>query len=447
MDGTSAALGDGFLRRLNVKDAIQAAGLAIAWALLWKVAQIGGLQENASLWYPPSALTLAILVFGERRHVFLAFIGPTFHIVALNNFAAPSNSFWDIVVFYAAPPCAHVAGYYVGARILGRYKNEKITLSFIATFLLATITGALIAATLGAVSLKLRIGIPWNDFGLVLLKWWSGDFVGAITLTPLFVILLDSLPLVSRKTSGNPFTHDLNLRAILNYRFIHFVLIVLFLYISLLALKITIGTYIPYSLPILVATTSVLLIRDETGIEQISFAIALVGLVSSITASIANKLEFLIEIDFFLLVLVITALSALVLKDLRLQNVSLEKSANHDALTGLLNRAGFQAKVHDLTKNLGRRRLCYAILDLDNFKNVNHTYGHSAGDEALRKVASVLMRIFGQNVLCWKDRRRGDCRSYSRFVDARGTQVGRPTPLRPYRASPAFPVKSPLQRD
>ena len=165
----------------------------------------------------------------------------------------------------------------------------------------------------------------------------------------------------------------------------------------MLVLKTTFWTHVPYSLPILVASTSIFFIKDETGIEQISVAIALFGLVSAITASIANKLEFLIEIDFFLPVLVITALSALVVKNLRLENIALANSANHDALTGLLNRGGFQAKVHDLTKNLGRRRLCNAILDMDNFKNVNDAFGHSTGDEALKKVAYVLTNVFGEN--------------------------------------------------
>lgn len=397
MNGMSAAQGSKFLRQFRFEEAVEFVGLAIIWTLLWEMAKIGGLKANASLWYPPSALTLAILFFGERKHLFLAFVGPTCHIFGLNSFAHDGNSLGNIILFYVTPPLAHVIGYYIGANILRKSNDETMTLSFIARYFCATITGALIAALLGSVSLKYRIGIPWNEFGELLIRWWAGDFVGAITLTPLLVILLNSLSLVSRNTKGNPFTFKSNIKAVLNRQFIVFFSIVLFLYFALLVLKTTFWTYVPYSLPILVASASIFFIRDETGIEQTSVVIALFGFVSAITASLANKLEFLIEFDFFLPVFVFAAFSALVIKNLRFQNISLEKRANHDALTGLLNRGGFQTQLHALTQNLGRRRLCYAIFDLDHFKDINDQFGHPAGDEALQKVACVLKSILGNN--------------------------------------------------
>ena len=65
--------------------------------------------------------------------------------------------------------------------------------------------------------------------------------------------------------------------------------------------------------------------------------------------------------------------------------------ATHDSLTGLLNRAEFEER---LRESFARRRsgeddaLCY--LDLDQFKIVNDTCGHIAGDELLRQLAGVL---------------------------------------------------------
>ncbi|MEO1400324.1 MAG: EAL domain-containing protein [Cyanobacteria bacterium J06635_1] len=66
--------------------------------------------------------------------------------------------------------------------------------------------------------------------------------------------------------------------------------------------------------------------------------------------------------------------------------------ANHDALTGLVNRSRFE---HDITEALQALRqpplthiLCY--LDLDQFKIVNDTCGHNAGDELLRQVSTIL---------------------------------------------------------
>lgn len=66
--------------------------------------------------------------------------------------------------------------------------------------------------------------------------------------------------------------------------------------------------------------------------------------------------------------------------------------ATHDSLTGLANRQVFEKRVCDLLENTcaGSRidALCY--LDLDQFKVVNDTCGHSAGDELLRQIARQL---------------------------------------------------------
>ena len=66
----------------------------------------------------------------------------------------------------------------------------------------------------------------------------------------------------------------------------------------------------------------------------------------------------------------------------------LEHNANHDELTGLLNRRAFIARSTDRLRGPGHHALL--LLDIDWFKRINDTYGHAAGDEALRHVASIL---------------------------------------------------------
>lgn len=66
--------------------------------------------------------------------------------------------------------------------------------------------------------------------------------------------------------------------------------------------------------------------------------------------------------------------------------------ANHDPLTGLTNRRGFEQQLKAAlcsAKNENQHHvLCY--LDLDKFKMVNDTCGHAAGDELLRQVTNLL---------------------------------------------------------
>ena len=65
--------------------------------------------------------------------------------------------------------------------------------------------------------------------------------------------------------------------------------------------------------------------------------------------------------------------------------------ANHDQLTGLINRREFENRLNKILSSRNESRqhaLCY--IDLDHFKIVNDTCGHHAGDELLKKVAQCL---------------------------------------------------------
>jgi diguanylate cyclase (GGDEF)-like protein len=71
---------------------------------------------------------------------------------------------------------------------------------------------------------------------------------------------------------------------------------------------------------------------------------------------------------------------------------SLTREANTDSLSGLPNRAAFGARLEVTLASANRRSGNQAVLfvDLDDFKDVNDTLGHAAGDELLRVVAARL---------------------------------------------------------
>lgn len=90
----------------------------------------------------------------------------------------------------------------------------------------------------------------------------------------------------------------------------------------------------------------------------------------------------------------LATLAAQVVAELELRRAmaKLEWSAHHDTLTGLPNRRLFQQRLDAALTAANPRpyRVGVALLDLDNFKQVNDVYGHDAGDALLRRVATIL---------------------------------------------------------
>ncbi len=73
----------------------------------------------------------------------------------------------------------------------------------------------------------------------------------------------------------------------------------------------------------------------------------------------------------------------------------LEHEANHDKLTGLLNRAAFDLVLQEAldSKRRVERRPVLFLLDLNGFKPINDTYGHGAGDVILKAVAERILTV------------------------------------------------------
>ena len=74
-----------------------------------------------------------------------------------------------------------------------------------------------------------------------------------------------------------------------------------------------------------------------------------------------------------------------------------ERMANNDALTDLPNR---RALMCGLQRALGDGPINVLHIDLDKFKDINDTFGHAAGDAALRHTARCMQNVLGSNTLC-----------------------------------------------
>ena len=81
-------------------------------------------------------------------------------------------------------------------------------------------------------------------------------------------------------------------------------------------------------------------------------------------------------------------------------NRKLSYHASHDVLTGLVNRREFESRLERALKSAKARETSYALchIDLDQFKIINDTCGHSAGDALLGQVGALL-----KSKIRWRD--------------------------------------------
>lgn len=86
--------------------------------------------------------------------------------------------------------------------------------------------------------------------------------------------------------------------------------------------------------------------------------------------------------------------------DERTKEVTLARSKSlQDALTGLWNRSYTEEKVNELLQ--AKIQGALFMMDMDNFKTINDTYGHIAGDQTLKMFAETIREVCGkEDVLC-----------------------------------------------
>ena len=104
------------------------------------------------------------------------------------------------------------------------------------------------------------------------------------------------------------------------------------------------------------------------------------------------------QVPFFLIRISYLAFSAFLLLSLthlgsKYLIDELEKYANYDTLTHLLNRKSMDGYLRDTMRKAQKEKstFCIIMADIDDFKHVNDTYGHDFGDEVLKYVSHTIL--------------------------------------------------------
>ncbi len=128
--------------------------------------------------------------------------------------------------------------------------------------------------------------------------------------------------------------------------------------------------------------------------ENMNWVVGLVKPVpSNAFLSVSNVLMYITFLALVFFILGGWGIINKIFKEISLSQQDLTKLAHYDALTGLPNRILFQQQVNELLKSsIYQKDKIFAVLfvDLDRFKIINDTMGHSTGDDLLKEVARRL---------------------------------------------------------
>ena len=132
-------------------------------------------------------------------------------------------------------------------------------------------------------------------------------------------------------------------------------------------------------------------IRDE---RTISVAVTVVVMLGSmalqnllIPFDIASQIRWPGMLISFMIAAPVSFFIGLRMLEIHRLNAHLEQTVKHDLLTGLLNRHAFMEQASQETRMPG----VIIMADIDHFKRFNDTYGHAAGDVALKQVARTFL--------------------------------------------------------
>lgn len=80
----------------------------------------------------------------------------------------------------------------------------------------------------------------------------------------------------------------------------------------------------------------------------------------------------------------------------------LQQQAQTDALTGILNVGAGRSKIQKILNHSKTGQKAMFMMDVDNFKTVNDTYGHNVGDKTLKRFAEILNTVFHEDAVVYR---------------------------------------------
>ena len=337
-----------------------------------------GPDQIALVWLPAGVSFAALALYGRRYWPFI----PVAEVLV--QWGEPTSF---VMVTVAANTVATLVSTYFLGKIADLNDERFVTRSGVLLLIAAALL-AVVSAVVGVVGLSATGFIPSGVFQAAFVKWVVANFFGTLLVSPA-VLLLSQI----RKAPDQSMDHDTGPSRL--EAAVWLIAIVVAMVILVSADRSTSNYALGLSsLPLALLIWSALRFRPW----QTALAALVVGLTLSLLAGMglagftppSSMPDAVILLTFLSVMTVVPLFLAGAANQNRLSANRLLLQARTDELTGLPNRSGFEAATRTLLQKRSGTKMALLYLDLDNFKLINDTAGHGAGDQLVRSLAGVI---------------------------------------------------------
>ncbi len=369
--------------------------LALAWLALWRISALMQYAPHASLWFPPAGLSLAaLLVMGWRAVPVLiaCSVATTFWTQSIYQSQLAWHTLLESGLLFGT---VHCASYGFGAALLRRFVRSTSLQSLpvlIVAFLAIGSASSLAASLTGVQSLRLTGMISPEGASGLWLPWWIGDMAGALVLTPMFLGLLSrGYPQIQAWFGGLDFRarHQGTGRYLGKLAASVFLLSVVMLVAAHFRHR-----EIAFAVFFLIIPQMWIVYTESPFRSAVS--LALFSTVLALWVAILGLAGQALVYQFALCVIAASAYFGLAVPALVASNRELSELAFRDGLTKVASKQHFFDRSEQALADARRfgQPVSLIMLDIDRFKDINDSYGHAVGDQALvRLAATVRMQL------------------------------------------------------